>query len=85
MKYLMHFQQKLEFMQKHRTDDSEHLSADKMSEFYKTFLDRNWKFHFNYNWEWYKKNFDILLLALQVNLTKMFRRRPKTTNRPGSS
>lgn len=39
-----------------------------MSEFYKKFLDDNWKIHLKYNFEWYKRNFELLFLTLRVNL-----------------
>lgn len=46
------FQQKQEFIKANKQDNEDSLSADKMSEFYKSFLDSNWKTHFNYNREW---------------------------------
>lgn len=46
------------------------LTADEMSEFYKKFLDENWKTHLQYNAVWYKKNFTLLLLALRVSFEK---------------
>lgn len=45
-------------------------TADQMSEFYKDFLDRNWKTHLNYNFEWYKKNISIVQLMMNKNLYK---------------
>lgn len=44
------------------------LTADEMSEFYKKFLDDNWSIHVKYNFEWYKKNFTLLLMALRANV-----------------
>ncbi|XP_004536750.1 APOPT family protein CG14806, mitochondrial [Ceratitis capitata] len=41
-------------------------SADKMSEFYKSFLDKNWKTHFHYNFTWYSKNLEMLTLSFRV-------------------
>ena len=49
------------------------ISADKMSEFYKTFLDKNKKVHILYNISWYLKNCEILMLAFQVALQKLFK------------
>lgn len=46
------FQEKQSFIKANKKDDEDTLSADKMSEFYKAFLDNNWKVHFNYNREW---------------------------------
>lgn len=48
-----------------------------MSEFYKKFLDENWKLHVSYNLEWYKKNFEIIYLSLltRIGLGKMLRRK----------
>lgn len=46
------FQQKQEFIRANKQESEDSLSADKMSEFYKSFLDSNWKTHFNYNREW---------------------------------
>lgn len=60
-------------MKKHKASEDDTLSADKMSEFYKTFLDKNWKFHLNYNWEWYWKNFELLKLSFQLALTKKWK------------
>ena len=51
-KILYDFQQKQEFIRANKQENEDSLSADKMSEFYKSFLDSNWKTHFNYNREW---------------------------------
>lgn len=45
-------QEKQEFIKANKADEDDTLSADKMSEFYKSFLDQNWKSHFEYNREW---------------------------------
>ncbi|KAJ8913819.1 hypothetical protein NQ315_003728 [Exocentrus adspersus] len=47
------------------------LTAEEMSEFYKQFLDDNWRTHVTYNMEWYRKNFSLLSLAFQVQIEKM--------------
>ena len=44
------------------------INAQEMSEFYKTFLDAQWKSHIDYNVEWQKRNFQILFLAYRVKL-----------------
>lgn len=61
------FEEKDEFVLIHKQPDQSTISADKMSEFYKAFLDKNWKMHALFNVSWYLKNFDLLVLALQVN------------------
>lgn len=45
-------QEKQAFIKANKEGDDDTLPADKMSEFYKSFLDSNWKSHFNYNREW---------------------------------
>jgi len=42
-----------------------------MSEFYKAFLDKNWRMHFYYNISWYMKNFELLFLSARVNIEKL--------------
>lgn len=54
-------------------DDRKTLTADEMSEFYKAFLDKNWKMHVSYNFEWYKRNFNLLYLACRVNLESLWK------------
>ncbi|KAL7049239.1 hypothetical protein ACKWTF_003636 [Chironomus riparius] len=56
-----------------RQGDKE-LNADEMSEFYKKFLDKNWESHFYFNIMWYMKNFELLYLALLVNVQKGIRK-----------
>ena len=68
------FTEKDEFVQKHKTAEQENVPADKMSEFYKAFLDKNWKVHVYFNLSWYIKNFELLFLALQVNLESVLRK-----------
>lgn len=45
-------------------------TADQMSEFYKDFLDRNWRTHLTYNFEWYKRNISIVRLMMVKNVFK---------------
>lgn len=45
-------------------------TADQMSEFYKDFLDRNWRTHLTYNFEWYKRNISIVRLMMNKNVFK---------------
>lgn len=46
------------------------VTADQMSEFYKDFLDRNWRTHLTYNFEWYKRNISIVRLMMNKNVFK---------------
>lgn len=50
------------------------LTADEMSVFYKTFLDKNWKIHVQYNAEWYWKNIGLVIFALRVKIFKVKQR-----------
>ncbi|XP_022916145.1 COA8 family protein CG14806, mitochondrial [Onthophagus taurus] len=63
------------YIKAHRVSQEENraLTADEMSEFYKKFLDENWKTHVTYNFQWYKKNFEILILAFRVYLETLLR------------
>lgn len=67
-------QEREAFVAKNKTNDSDTVSADKMSEFYKYFLDKNWNLHFYYNWSWYMKNLELLVLSGQVNVSKIYRK-----------
>jgi hypothetical protein len=66
--------QKEEFIKKNKICSDDNVSADIMSTFYKDFLDKNFESHFFFNIEWYLKNFELLFLALQVNIEKSVRR-----------
>lgn len=57
-------------MKRFTTPEKPHLNADEMSEFYRDFLNKYWKNHVNYNFEWYNKNFTLLFLAIRVNIEK---------------
>lgn len=48
-------------------------TAEEMSIFYKDFLDKNWKLHLTYNFEWYKKNMHLAFLASKVKIHTLFR------------
>lgn len=50
------------------------ISTEEMSEFYKSFLDSQWKAHLNYNLEWQKRNFTIAALSLLVGFENLFRK-----------
>lgn len=69
-------EEKERFEQAHRAlDDSTPMTADKMSVFYKEFLDKNWRTHFMYNVSWYMKNADLLILSAQVTVQRWLLRR----------
>ncbi|KDR18030.1 hypothetical protein L798_07822 [Zootermopsis nevadensis] len=53
--------------------DKQILTADEMSIFYKTFLDKNCKVHIRYNVEWYRKNIGLVICALRVKIFKVKR------------
>ncbi|XP_032679824.1 cytochrome c oxidase assembly factor 8 [Odontomachus brunneus] len=63
-------QERKQFQELLRTQGKMTLTADEMSVFYKQFLDKNWKSHFNYNIAWYKKNIKILFLGIAVGICK---------------
>jgi hypothetical protein len=65
------FTERSEFIAKR---DNKELSADEMSEFYKSFLDKKWESHFYFNIIWYMKNFELLYLAFIVNIENGWRR-----------
>ncbi|GFT73081.1 apoptogenic protein 1, mitochondrial [Nephila pilipes] len=47
--------------------------SEEMARFYETFLKKNHSKHSTYNWNWYKKNFELLYLAAKVNFSKLRR------------
>ncbi|KYB25412.1 COA8 family protein CG14806, mitochondrial [Tribolium castaneum] len=60
-----------EFVQLRQSQgEARQLTAEEMSDFYKSFLDQNWETHLNYNLEWYRRNFVLLFLAFRVSLEK---------------
>ncbi|CAD6208326.1 GSCOCG00003332001-RA-CDS [Cotesia congregata] len=59
-----------EFQKELEANGNKSITADEMSVFYKNFLDKNWKNHFNYNISWYQQNIRILFLELKVRLSK---------------
>ncbi|XP_077179893.1 cytochrome c oxidase assembly factor 8 [Paroedura picta] len=50
------------------------LDAEEMAEFYKSFLNKNFKKHLFYNREWYKRNFIITFLMGRVAFQRAWRR-----------
>lgn len=63
---ILQLQEKEAFIKANKPANEDTVPADKMSEFYKTFLDSNWKSHFDYNRQWYKRNLQILLLSYRT-------------------
>ncbi|KAK0087559.1 hypothetical protein PV325_000746 [Microctonus aethiopoides] len=63
-------QERKEF-QKNLTADGKSITADEMSVFYKSFLDRTWIIHLTYNISWYKQNIRNLFLEMKVRLSKL--------------
>ena len=76
------YEEKEDYIKKMKKPDEDAVGADVMSIFYKDFLDKNWRMHCFYNLSWYLKNFELLILAGQVNLESFARkfRKNKTTN-----
>jgi hypothetical protein len=54
--------------------DKTNVSADKMSEFYRTFLNQQWKKHLDFNVEWQKRNAHVLFLSAAVALESLFKK-----------
>lgn len=74
-------QEKEDFIRLHKLNGTDEISADQMSVFYKSFLDKNRRMHMMYNLSWYLKNFDMLTLAFAVQVQKTLsrlRRKPLT-------
>ncbi|ALC49455.1 CG14806 [Drosophila busckii] len=73
------YEEKEDFMRLHKDSGTEEVSADQMSVFYKSFLDKNRRMHLMYNISWYLKNFDMLTLAFGVQVQKLLKLRRKKT------
>ncbi|XP_034477357.1 COA8 family protein CG14806, mitochondrial [Drosophila innubila] len=74
------YEEKEDFVRLHKLSGSDEITADQMSVFYKSFLDKNRRMHMMYNISWYLKNFDMLTLAFAVNVQSSlnrFRRKTK--------
>jgi len=54
--------------------DKSTLSADEMSQFYREFMNRQWKGHVEYNKEWQKRNWTIIFLSARVKLQRLLDR-----------
>ena len=53
--------------------DKTTLSADEMSIFYKDFMNKQWANHLQYNIDWQKRNWTIILLMARVRLQNIFK------------
>ncbi|CAG9760571.1 unnamed protein product [Ceutorhynchus assimilis] len=62
------------YIKKHTSESKPHLNADEMSEFYRSFLNNYWQTHVAYNFEWYGKNFNLLMLSLRVYMENLQRK-----------
>ncbi|XP_053206801.1 cytochrome c oxidase assembly factor 8-like [Panonychus citri] len=63
--------EKAEFIEKQRLqqgDDSIAFSQEDLIPFYKEFLDKNYNKHIEYNREWYRRQFKLLIPAFQAYL-----------------
>jgi len=70
-----------EKLQSCQDEEKKTLNAEEMSEFYKAYLDKNWRQHVWYNFEWYCKNGYLLFLAWKVQMSKFrnkFKRKGNT-------
>ncbi|XP_050310378.1 COA8 family protein CG14806, mitochondrial [Anthonomus grandis grandis] len=63
--------EKAAYIKQHTSDSKPQLNMDEMSEFYKGFLDKYWRTHLSYNFEWYSKNFTLLALAFRVEVERL--------------
>ncbi|XP_028398611.1 apoptogenic protein 1, mitochondrial-like [Dendronephthya gigantea] len=59
--------------------------ADDLSLFYKEFLDENFSVHFQYQREWYRRNFLLLWYGLKVDVERLFKKLMVKISRPRSS
>lgn len=73
------FQEREDFIKLHKISGTDEISADQMSVFYKSFLDKNRRIHLMYNISWYLKNFEMLTLAFAVEVEKLLSRLRKKT------
>lgn len=49
------------------------LTMEEMADFYRQFLDKNYKKHVTYNWQWYGKNFELIYLSAKAQLSRLKR------------
>ncbi|XP_014100594.1 COA8 family protein CG14806, mitochondrial-like [Bactrocera oleae] len=68
------YQEREEYVKSHGAAKNGDVSADKMSEFYKAFLDKNKNTHLCYNFSWYLKNFEMLKLDFIVSVKRALKR-----------
>ncbi|EDW06490.2 COA8 family protein CG14806, mitochondrial [Drosophila mojavensis] len=73
------YEEKEDFIKLHKLSGTNEISADQMSVFYKSFLDKNRRIHIMYNISWYLKNFEMLTLAFAVEVEKLLNRLRRKT------
>lgn len=73
-------QEKEIFIKAYKAKGIDDISGDKMSVFYKHFLDKNRKIHIFYNISWYAKNLDLLLLSAQYGVQNLWRKLRRTNS-----
>ncbi|XP_013410764.1 APOPT family protein CBG23705, mitochondrial [Lingula anatina] len=57
------------------------LTTSEMSEFYRCFLNENYRRHVEYNKEWYKRNISLLWPAVKVNIERLlWKKKAKETS-----
>lgn len=61
----------LEKKVKDNSETTNTLTADELSEFYRTFLDINREKHLRYNLEWHKRNLSLLWPGIKASLSRI--------------
>ncbi|KAL0266549.1 UNVERIFIED_CONTAM: hypothetical protein PYX00_009059 [Menopon gallinae] len=59
---------------KRKGGSKENVTSDELSIFYKDFLDKNWRNHFNYNINWCKQHFYVTFLDFRVRLQRLLKK-----------
>ncbi|XP_054730424.1 COA8 family protein CG14806, mitochondrial isoform X1 [Anastrepha obliqua] len=68
------FCEREDFVNASMSGNKTEVSADKMSEFYKSFLDKNRGTHIRYNYLWYLKNCEMLKLSFRVYIERLLKK-----------
>ncbi|XP_003745595.1 APOPT family protein Y39B6A.34, mitochondrial [Galendromus occidentalis] len=63
--------QRNDFIKLNATIEEPQLDAERMSVFYRKFLDDNREKHWRYNLEWYRKHFGLLPLDMKARLSRL--------------
>ncbi|XP_067638249.1 COA8 family protein CG14806, mitochondrial [Eurosta solidaginis] len=69
------YEERKKFLNTFAPENPADVPADKMSEFYKSFLDKNKQSHLRYNYLWYSKNFELLKLSFMVQIQRLFKKK----------